>query len=176
MRITREGSKVARTRLKQKMIMEAADHATGGVRRRLPQEQQERHSNDAVGQEVTIDCILEQKESIMGAPDKKQSIRSLTRQLLQQDVSSGLSASSMSTTSSSQDDNVNDGRSKDSTTSSEEVSQNVDHLVTRRLQRNHPFLHKAVALRTASSSSVSSCASTSSSSFLQQGFRFFSSE
>ena len=173
MRITREGSKVARTRLQQKMIMEAADHAAG-MRRRLPQEQQERHSNDEVGQEVTIDCILEQKESIMGVPDKKQSIRSLTRQLLQQ---SGLSASSMSTTSSSQDDNVNDGRSKDSTTPSEEVSQNVDHLVTRRLQRHHPFLHKAVALRTASSSSVSSCAaSASSSSFLQQGSRFFSSE
>ena len=172
MRITREGSKVARTRLQQKMIMEAADHAAG-MRRRLPQEQQERHSNDEVGQEVTIDCILEQKESIMGVPDKKQSIRSLTRQLLQQ---SGLSASSMSTTSSSQDDNVNDGRSKDSTTPSEEVSQNMDHLVTRRLQRHHPFLHKAVALRTASSSSVSSCASTSSSSFLQQGSRFFSSE
>ena len=175
MRITREGSKVARTRLQQKMIMEAADHAAG-MRRRLPQEQQERHSNDEVGQEVTIDCILEQKESIMGAPDQKQSIRSLTRQLLQQEVSA-LSASSMSTTSSSQDDNVNDGRSKDSTTPSEEVSQNVDHLVTRRLQRHHPFLHKAVALRTASSSSVSSCAaSASSSSFLQQGSRFFSSE
>jgi hypothetical protein len=156
MRITSKGSSVARKRLEKKLQKEHHQNNAGAAIAAMMRSRYFDQSG-SVGQEVTLDEIVEQQNGLgedrnyQDSQSPKQSIRTLTRRLQKY-----LEHQDGMITSSCDEEESLPASEKEET----EATESINRLVTRKLLRHNPFFHKTLAVRTASSSSVSSSASS----------------